>query len=189
MGTQLSPFYLIHFLSIIVHFKIFNYLLLPHFPLFLSLFTSLPSPLLLLLPSLLQERDNRVYIAMIHRVLDTAGFYYSYSYDLTHTKQRLNQLSRDNPSFHQLPIFNRVSNYNILLHVHVHLLLVSPHLCVGESKALWLSFCLSVILPSREVTFRSSNVSIAFSTATSLFPLIGKVTFYCTFVSREPRKV
>ena len=35
----------------------------------------------------------------------------------------------------------------------------------------------------------TSNVNIARSTATSLSPLIGKVTFYCTFVSREPRKV
>ena len=47
-----------------------------------------------------------------------------------------------------------------------------------------LSFC-----HHREVTFRSSNLNIACSTATSLSPLIGKVTFYCTFVSREPRKV
>ncbi|XP_019859982.1 PREDICTED: phosphatidylinositide phosphatase SAC1-A-like [Amphimedon queenslandica] len=54
-----------------------------------------------------QERDNRVYLAMIHRVLDTAGFYYSYSYDITHTKQRLHQLSTDNNGFYQLPLFNR----------------------------------------------------------------------------------
>ena len=47
-----------------------------------------------------------------------------------------------------------------------------------------LSFC-----HHREVTFRSSNLNITCSTATSLSPLIGKVTFYCTFVSREPRKV
>uniref|UniRef100_A0A1X7V0N2 Phosphatidylinositol-3-phosphatase SAC1 n=1 Tax=Amphimedon queenslandica TaxID=400682 RepID=A0A1X7V0N2_AMPQE len=53
------------------------------------------------------ERDNRVYLAMIHRVLDTAGFYYSYSYDITHTKQRLHQLSTDNNGFYQLPLFNR----------------------------------------------------------------------------------
>ena len=32
-------------------------------------------------------------------------------------------------------------------------------------------------------------MNIACSTATSLSPLIGKVTFYCTFVSRESRKV
>ena len=48
---------------------------------------------------------------------------------------------------------------------------------------------LSVSLSSWEVTFRSSNVNIACSTATSLSPLLGKVIFYCTFVSREPRKV
>ena len=48
---------------------------------------------------------------------------------------------------------------------------------------------LSVILSSWEFTFRSSNVNIVCSIATSLSSLMGKVTFYCTFVSREPRKV
>ena len=47
-----------------------------------------------------------------------------------------------------------------------------------------LSFC-----HHGEVTFRSSSVNIACSTATSLSPLIEKVSFYCTFVSRDPHKV
>ena len=47
-----------------------------------------------------------------------------------------------------------------------------------------LSFC-----HHREVTFRSSNLNIACSTATSLSPLMGKVSFYRTFVYRDPRKV
>ena len=50
-------------------------------------------------------------------------------------------------------------------------------------------FILSVCLSSREFTFRSSNVNIACSTATSLSPLMEKVSFYCTFVYRESRKV
>ena len=52
-----------------------------------------------------------------------------------------------------------------------------------------LDVILSVSLSSREVTFRSSNMNIACSTATSLSPLLGKVIFYRIFVSREPRKV
>ena len=49
-------------------------------------------------------------------------------------------------------------------------------------------FILSVILSSREVTFRSPNLNIVCSTATSLSPsaLMKKVTFYRTFVYREP---
>ena len=50
-------------------------------------------------------------------------------------------------------------------------------------------FILSVILSSWEVTFRSPNLNIVCSTATSLSPLIKKVTFYRTFVYREPHKV
>ena len=48
---------------------------------------------------------------------------------------------------------------------------------------------LSVSLSSQEVTFRSSNMNIVCSTATSLSKLPGKVIFYRTFVSREPCKV
>ena len=69
-------------------------------------------------------------------------------------------------------------------------LLVSPRLSVGgESYVLRLSFCRSVCLSSREFTFRPSNLKIACSIANSLSPLMEKVYFYCTFVSREPRTV
>ena len=47
---------------------------------------------------------------------------------------------------------------------------------------------LSVCLSSREFTFRSSNLNIACSTATSLSPLMEKVYFYRNFVSGEPRR-
>ena len=66
--------------------------------------------------------------------------------------------------------------------------LVSPHFMRGRELST-LVVILSVTLSSREVTFRSSNMNVVCSAATSLSPLIGKVTFYCTFVSREPRKV
>ena len=51
------------------------------------------------------------------------------------------------------------------------------------------SVCLSVCLSSREFTFRLSNLNIACSIANNLSPLMEKVYFYCTFVSREPRTV
>ena len=59
----------------------------------------------------------------------------------------------------------------------------------GQQELCTLVVILSVILSSREVTFRSPNLNIACSTATSLSPLIKKVTFYRTFVYREPHKV
>ena len=49
--------------------------------------------------------------------------------------------------------------------------------------------CHSVCLSSQEFTFRPSKLNIACSTATSLSPLMEKVTVYRTFVSREPHKV
>ena len=66
--------------------------------------------------------------------------------------------------------------------------LVSPHFMRGQELST-LVVILSVTLSSRKFTFRPSKLNIACSTATSLCPLMGKVTFYCTFVSREPRKV
>ena len=42
---------------------------------------------------------------MIEQVLMTDGFYYSVSYDLTHTMQRL---SKTSPEFLQMPLHERV---------------------------------------------------------------------------------
>ena len=49
---------------------------------------------------------------MIEQVLLTDGFYYSSSYDLTHTLQRL---SKTSPDFLQMPLHERV----MLRHVTV----------------------------------------------------------------------
>ena len=57
-----------------------------------------------------QERDNRVFLAMMNRVLDTPGFYYSYTYDLTHTRQRIKNMTNQNPDFVFQPFFSRVRN-------------------------------------------------------------------------------
>lgn len=40
-----------------------------------------------------QERMNKVYISMVESVLATPSFYFSYSYDITHSLQRLHNTS------------------------------------------------------------------------------------------------
>ena len=64
-----------------------------------------------------------------------------------------------------------------------------PSQSAARVRTLCFSFCLSVCLSSREFIFRPSNLNIACSIANSLSPLMEKVYFYCTFVSREPRTV
>ena len=56
---------------------------------------------------LLQERDNQTYLSMIKRVLATPGFYYSNTYDLTHSLQRKHHLLQTKPQFNQLSLFER----------------------------------------------------------------------------------
>ena len=47
---------------------------------------------------------------MVQSVLQTDGFYFSYTYDLTHTLQRL---SRTSPDFLQMPLYERVSDVTV----------------------------------------------------------------------------
>jgi hypothetical protein len=56
---------------------------------------------------------------MIEQVLLTDGFYYSSSYDLTHTLQRL---SKTSPDFLQMPLHERV----MLRHVTVKQWIFDP---------------------------------------------------------------
>ncbi|CAG0886914.1 unnamed protein product [Darwinula stevensoni] len=51
-----------------------------------------------------QTEDNREYLSMIQSVLDTPAFYFSYSFDISHTLQRLCHTS---PDFIQLPFHER----------------------------------------------------------------------------------
>ncbi|XP_015750053.1 PREDICTED: phosphatidylinositide phosphatase SAC1-like [Acropora digitifera] len=51
-----------------------------------------------------QQQNNNVYLSMVQSVLQTESFYFSCSYDLTHTLQRL---SRTSPDFLQMPLFER----------------------------------------------------------------------------------
>lgn len=50
------------------------------------------------IPSLLhltesQKNQNETYLAMVRAILDTPYLYFSYSYDITHTLQRLHSMS------------------------------------------------------------------------------------------------
>lgn len=42
-----------------------------------------------------QKEKNEIYLSMIRTILDTPYLYFSYSYDLTHTLQRLHSMSPD----------------------------------------------------------------------------------------------
>lgn len=42
-----------------------------------------------------QKKENEAYLAMIRTILDTPYLYFSYSYDITHTLQRLHSMSPD----------------------------------------------------------------------------------------------
>lgn len=59
---------------------------------------------------------------MITAVLQTDGFYFSCTYDLTHTVQRL---SRTSPDFLQMPLYERVNRW-INFMSNLHLLQSSP---------------------------------------------------------------
>ncbi|XP_037873906.1 phosphatidylinositol-3-phosphatase SAC1 [Bombyx mori] len=51
-----------------------------------------------------QIADNNTYERMIRAALETPGIYFSYSYDLTHTLQRLHAVT---PDFHKMSLANR----------------------------------------------------------------------------------
>lgn len=53
-----------------------------------------------------QQQDEKVYLQMLSEVLSLESFYYSTTYDLTHSMQRLTDTS---PDFRQLGLFERVS--------------------------------------------------------------------------------
>lgn len=53
-----------------------------------------------------QLQDNKTFLAMINHVLSVDGFYFSTTYDLTHTLQRLSNTS---PEFQEMSLLERVS--------------------------------------------------------------------------------
>jgi len=52
--------------------------------------------------SVLQISQNKLYISMVESVLNTPFLYFSYSYDITHTMQRLHNTT---PEFLQVCYF------------------------------------------------------------------------------------
>lgn len=61
----------------------------------------------ILLSKLLQKSQNEVYLSMLKQVLDTPHYYFSYTYDLTHTLQRLHSMP---PEFLRLGLYERADN-------------------------------------------------------------------------------
>ncbi|POI23609.1 hypothetical protein CIB84_012642 [Bambusicola thoracicus] len=53
----------------------------------------------------IQLQDNKVFLSMISHVLSVDGFYFSTTYDLTHTLQRLANTS---PEFQEMSLLERV---------------------------------------------------------------------------------
>lgn len=64
------------------------------------------------IPSLLhlnepQQLENEIYLSMIRSILDTPYLYFSYSYDITHTLQRLHSMS---PEFLRMTLLERADS-------------------------------------------------------------------------------
>ena len=56
---------------------------------------------------LFQDRDNQTYLNMMENVLSKPGFYFSYSYDLTHSFQRKHHLIQMKLNFSSVPLHER----------------------------------------------------------------------------------
>ncbi|NWH49798.1 SAC1 phosphatase, partial [Fregata magnificens] len=64
----------------------------------------IPSSLLSFFLSSQQLQDNKVFLSMLSHVLSVDGFYFSTTYDLTHTLQRLANTS---PEFQEMSLLER----------------------------------------------------------------------------------
>jgi len=56
-----------------------------------------------------QVRDNSEYESMIQAVIATRNFYYSHSYDITLSLQKVEQLEERKTNFAHLPLHERVT--------------------------------------------------------------------------------
>lgn len=54
-----------------------------------------------------QKRENETYLSMVRLMLDTPYLYFSYSYDITHTLQRLHSMS---PEFLNMSLLERADS-------------------------------------------------------------------------------
>eukprot|EP00112_Aurelia_sp_Birch-Aquarium-sp1_P022960 Seg666.6 transcript_id=Seg666.6/GoldUCD/mRNA.D3Y31 product="Phosphatidylinositide phosphatase SAC1-B" protein_id=Seg666.6/GoldUCD/D3Y31 len=73
-----------------------------------------------------QNRDNKIFVQMVKTILQNDGFYFSYTYDLTHTLQRLQNTASD---FVYSPLFERADPRFIWNHHLIKLMSVQPELC------------------------------------------------------------
>jgi hypothetical protein len=69
-----------------------------------------------------QVQNNATYLEMIKSVLNTPYFYFSYTYDLSHTMQRLHNTT---PEFLQVNIVDSISHCYIVHNVEQNLIMIS----------------------------------------------------------------
>lgn len=72
-----------------------------------------------------QIRDNKIFLQMITMMLQTDSFYFSYTYDLTHSMQRLQNTTND---FDNMPLFERADARFVWNHHLMRLISVQPEL-------------------------------------------------------------
>lgn len=110
-----------------------------------------------------QRNDNCVYLCMIKRVLKTPNIYFSYSYDITHTMQRL---QNTDPLFTSQGLYNRadgrfVWNGNLLKGfsqpemIHFALPIIQGFIAINQCVVNGHSFSWSIV--SRRSVFRAGT--------------------------------
>lgn len=100
-----------------------------------------------------QKNDNETYLSMIRAMLDTPYLYFSYSYDITHTLQRLHSMS---PEFLNMSLLERADSRFVW----------NGNLLKGFQKSELRRYCLPILMGcklSNLVTSTSANFLILFS--------------------------
>ena len=82
----------------------------------------------------LQNALNKVYLNLLETMLKTEYFYFSTTYDLTHTLQRLHNTS---PDFESLALHERVSWCGSVACVHVCVSVYMWYTCVSDINLVW----------------------------------------------------
>jgi len=72
-----------------------------------------------------QVNENKTLLAMAHNAFSTDGFYFSYSHDLTHSAQRLQNTSSD---FHEMPLYSRADQRFVWNHHLLRMFVIQPEL-------------------------------------------------------------
>ncbi|XP_002163746.2 phosphatidylinositol-3-phosphatase SAC1 [Hydra vulgaris] len=72
-----------------------------------------------------QIRDNKIFIQMASSALQTDGFYFSYTFDITHSAQRLYNTSSD---FKDAPLYERADHRFVWNQSMLNLFIVQPEL-------------------------------------------------------------